>query len=158
VTALFLSALLASARADEPPPHPPNLGYDNLFAVQLDPLGVADDFRLRYRIGLYASPRPVLAQHFAGIVTPLFVSPSLIRPGIGVEVPPLSVLHLYVGYEPTLYFGAVGALHSYASPNANVGFGPVQLGGPPSMPGDLYATVVHQVVLGLTVQFATRWL
>ncbi|HXU74159.1 MAG TPA: hypothetical protein VN947_32915 [Polyangia bacterium] len=155
VSIFGLLVVLAGVAAAE---HPASISYDNVFALRVNPLGVGDDFRARYRVGLYPSPRPLLASNFFGVVVPLLAAPSFVRPGIGVELQPLSVLQLYVGYEPTLTFGAVGALHSYRSPDADVGFGPVQLGGPPSMPGDLYRTVVHQLVLGATVQAAWRWL
>lgn len=150
-----LHVVLADAAVAE---HPASISYDNLFVVRVNPLGLGDDFRVRYRVGLYASPRPLLAQNFFGVVAPLLVAPSFVRPGLGVELEPLSILHLYVGYEPALTLGAVGAMHSYPSPNADFGYGPVQLGGPPTMPGDLYRSVVHQVVLGATVQVAWRWL
>ena len=152
---MLLLAVAVGARAGE---HPSSIGYDNTLAVRVNPLGVGDELVAHYRLGLYGSSRPLLAQNFVGVVTPLLAAPSLIRPGLGVELQPLSVLRLYVGYEPTIYFGVVGSLHSYATPAADVGFGPVQLGGPPSLPGDLYATTVHQLVLGATAQFAWRWL
>ena len=157
---LVVALLVAfgDARGESRPSHPQTLGYDNFFAVRVNPLGLADDFRLRYRIGLYDSPRPLLAQSFVGVVTPLLMSPALAQPGLGIEVQPLSLLHFYVGYEPGLYFGAVGSLHSYTTPTANVAYGPVQLGGPPFMPGDLYRTVVHHVVMAVTAQFAWRQL
>lgn len=159
MTRLLLSLVsllvVTAARADH---HPSSISYENLFVVRLDPLGLGDEFKARYRIGLYGSPRPALAQNFAGVVAPLLIAPSLVRPGIGLELQPLSLLHLYVGYEPAIYFGAVGSLHSYASPTADVGYGALQLGGPPNQPGDLYATTVHQLVLGATVQLAWRWL
>lgn len=155
VVSIIALVLAATAAAAE---HPATLEYENLFAVRVNPLGVGDDFRAHYRVGLYPSARPLLAQNFVGVVAPLLLAPSFVRPGLGVELQPLSVLHLYVGYEPTITFGAVGALHSYRSPDADFGFGPVQLGGPPTMPGDLYTAVVHQVVLGATVQLAWRGL
>jgi hypothetical protein len=155
---LALIGLTVRARAGEAPPPPTSgLSYENVFAVRLNPLGLGDDFKLRYRLPLYASPRPLLAQNFFGVVTPILVAPSGIRPGIGVELQPLSILHFYVGYEPVIYFGAIGSLHSYTSPNADTGFGPVQLGGPPTMPGDLYKAVVHQVMLSATAQFTHKW-
>ena len=91
------------------------------------------------------------------MVTPLLLAPSLFRPGIGVELQPVSVLRLYLGYEPTIYFGAVGSLHSFASPDADYGSSAFQLGGPPAPPGALYAAVVHQLAFAATAQFARRW-
>jgi hypothetical protein len=153
----FFASIAQAHAADPPPPPTSGLSYENVFVLRVNPLGLGDDFKLRYRLPLYPSPRPLLAQNFFGVTTPILLAPSFIRPGIGVELQPLSILHLYVGYEPTIYFGAVGSLHSYASPNADVGYGAVQLGGPPSMPGDLYSTVVHQVVMSATAQFAYKW-
>jgi hypothetical protein len=155
VSMVSLLVVTETARADQ---HPSSIGYENLFAIRVNPLGLGDDFRARYRIGLYDSPRATLHENFAGVVAPLLVAPSFVRPGIGIELQPLSLLHLYVGYEPSIYFGVVGSLHSYSSPTADVGFGALQLGGPPSMRGDLYGTTVHHLVLGATAQAAWRWL
>jgi hypothetical protein len=157
---LFVSLLVLAGEARSEPgaPHASTVDYENLFALRINPLGLGDDFRVRYRVGLYESSRPLLAQNFFGIVAPLLVAPSFVQPGLGVELQPLSVFHVYVGYEAQLTLGAVGAMHSYSSPDAQFGFGPVQLGGPPAAPGSLYATVVHHVVIAPTVQFAYRWL
>lgn len=158
VVVASLVAGVAVARAETSAAHPVSISYENLFALRVNPLGVGDELKVHARVGLYESPRPALAQNFVGVVTPLMLAPSFVRPGIGVELQPLSLLSLYAGYEPAVTFGAVGALRSYPSPTADVGFGPVQLGGPPSKPGDLYSTVVHRVVMAATAQFAHRWL
>jgi hypothetical protein len=154
---LLMILAVLPARADEPLRRRPSLSYENVFLVRVNPLGLGDELKLRMRLPLYASTRPALAQNFFGVVTPILLAPSFLRPGIGVEVQPLSLLHFYVGYEPAVYFGAVGSLRSYPSANADYGYGALQLGGPPSMPGDLYSTVVHQLVLAATAQFAHRW-
>ena len=159
VLVVALAATCSRARADEPPaPVPlPALSYENTFLVRSNPLGLGDELDLRYRHALYASEHPALAQNFVGVVAPWLLAPSLFRPGIGVELQPLSLLHLYVGYEPTLYFGAVGSLHAFSTSDADYGSTAFQLGGPHAPPGAIYATVVHQVAFAATVQFARRW-
>jgi len=69
----------------------------------------------------------------------------------------LSLLHLYVGYEPTIYFGDLGSLHSFPSPSGDYGSGAFQVGGPAALPGAVYPAVVHELVLAATAQLAVRW-
>ena len=109
-----------AARADGETTPRSSIGYENLFAVRVNPLGLGDELKLRYRYGLYESPRPVLAQNFVGVVTPILLAPSFVRFGLGVELQPLSVLHLYAGYEPAYYFGAVDRVLPLSSIAAHV--------------------------------------
>jgi hypothetical protein len=155
--ALVMMVFASLARAESPPRAPASLSYENLTFVRINPLGAGDEFRLRYKLGLYGTDRPALAQNYFAVVTPVMLAPSFVRPGLGVEVQPLSLLRFYVGYEPTAYFGAVNSLHSYTSPNADYGYGAATTG-PPNMAGDVYSAVVHQVVLGATLQAAWRFL
>jgi hypothetical protein len=151
---LVLLLLATPALADPAPRPPQSLSYENLFCIRINPLGVGDEFKLRYRIPLYGSANPLLAQNFFGLALPIGLAPSFIRPGLGVEVQPLSLLHFYVGYEPAAYFGALGSLRSYPSATSDYGFGAFTVGGPPY---PTYASVVHQLVLSTTLQFAWRW-
>jgi hypothetical protein len=142
-----------------PPPAqrlPPTVIYDNVFIGRINPLGVADELRVRFRMGLYGHPHLALSDNFFGVVGSMFLTPSQIRPGIGVELQPLSVLHFYVGYEPIIHFGDLGALHSYNSPNADFGSDAFATS-PPYGPGDTYAATVHQVMLSMLFQMAIKW-
>jgi len=157
VVAAALAVMSSMAHAEELGAPPSTLSYENTLFGRDNPLGVADEFDLRYRIPLYQSGHPALAQNFFGIVAPWLLAPSLFRPGIGVEVQPLSLLHLYVGYEPTIYFGDLGSLHSFPSPSGDYGSGAFQVGGPAALPGAVYPAVVHELVLAATAQLAVRW-
>jgi hypothetical protein len=157
-TRLLLAVLVLScapAFAEPPPRQAPTLTYDNLLAVRMNPLGGGDELRLRYRIPLYGSDRAVLAQNFFGIAPAVMVAPAFVKLGLGVELAPLSVLHFYAGYEPTAYFGDLGALHSYPSANADYGSGAFDKS-PSTAGATTYAAFLHQVVLSGTLQLAYR--
>jgi hypothetical protein len=76
------------------------------------------------------------------------------RPGVGVEVQPLSILHFYAGYEPTGYFGDLGYLHSYPTPQSDYPSGAFAT----APAGSGRAAAVHTVALAITLQLKVRFI
>lgn len=162
---VFTLALLASTAhaapaapaGDDKAPQamPTGLMYDFVLGLRVNPLGLIGDFRLRYRTRLYESASKVLEQNFVGPVVGLVASPQFVRPAVGVELQPLSILHLYGGYEPIGWLGTLGSLRSFPNAGSDFGSGIFQTA-PPSSPGDTYASFMHQVVLSATVRLKVR--
>jgi hypothetical protein len=88
-------------------------------AARVNPLGLFTNitFQLRYR--LYESESPALKDNYLGVGPVAFVSPALVRGGLGVEFAPLTVLQLSASYEGVRYLGGFDYLQSFPSANTD---------------------------------------
>lgn len=129
-----------------------HLRYSNTAYAQLNSRSLADDLRLRYRHALYRSSNPLLANNFVGLVAGAAVAPGLVRPTVGVEVQPLSVLSLSASFEPAYYFDVLGLAQSYPSQTSDYRSGPFKA--PKDGPGGSYSLFAPQLTLSATVQAA----
>lgn len=140
---LLALALLLLAR----PAAAGDLQFVNVVGGQLNPRGLGDDFRLRYRHALYRGAGPVFTNNFAGGALGIGLGPGIFRPSLSVEVQPVAPLTFGVAYQPSIYLGVVGLGQGYASPT--VDYGSTALGPPP---GDARAMVIHQLLFQGSVQ------
>src|SRR6478736_4490493 len=74
-------------------------------ALRLNPVGLFVTGSALYRKRLYEHSSPVLRDNYVGVGPVLFMSPSLGRGGLGVEVQPLSILQLSASFEGLGFFG-----------------------------------------------------
>ncbi|WP_394829280.1 hypothetical protein [Pendulispora albinea] len=138
------------AKAESPPAERP-LRYTNTVGVQLNPRLGGDEFRIRYRRRLYEGGDSLLGrQNFAGAFGGVAIGAGALRPVIGFELQPLSVLSLGVAYNPVYYLDTFGVAQSYPSPGAH--YGSSALGAPNDGPGGSYALFVHQLTLNASLQ------
>ncbi|MET0401661.1 MAG: hypothetical protein ABW123_04620, partial [Cystobacter sp.] len=88
-------------------------------AARANPTGLFTNlsFQLRYR--LYESDSPLLKDNFVSVGPVAFVSPAILRGGIGVEFQPLPMLQLSASYEGIGFLGNFNYLQSFNSPNAD---------------------------------------
>lgn len=88
-------------------------------ALRTNPIGLFTHltFQLRYR--LYDSESLALKDNYIGLGPVAFVSPALVRGGLGLEVQPLSVLQLSASFEGLHHLGEFNVLQSFPSPNAD---------------------------------------
>jgi hypothetical protein len=147
VGALALSTTVAAA--DEPSPES-SLRYTNTLGAQANPRMLADDFRIRYRHRLYHREGALFEQSFVGGFAGVAVGAAGLRPIVGLELQPLSVLTLGVSYGPTVYFGAFGLAQSYPSPRSDYSSGVVAA--PKDGPGGSQSLVAHQVTMSASLQ------
>lgn len=103
--------------ADDEPIHPPvRLTYANLLAGRLNPQGLSDKLDLGLKLRLYDSGHVVLRDAYAGLrVTPQ-VTPQFSGVTTAVELKPLSLLLLSVGYRFKGWYGVSGSLMAFESP------------------------------------------
>lgn len=112
---------------------------------RMNPVGLAADLELARGWRLYDAGHPLYARNGARVAGGMEVTPTSFSPRMVVELQPLSVIALGVGYEPKLYTGALGGAQSYPSPRVRLGggaFRPVADG-----PGGGSALLVHRLVL-----------
>jgi len=136
-----LHSLPARAQDSEPPFHPPMASprsrptlpswppapfvhngfyYRNILAARVNPIGVSNDFRFGYRVRLYGALRDsFVAAGYLGLSGTLVLSPSFVRPGVLLEIQPLSILNLSVAYEMLGFFGTFNTTTSFATPMGN---------------------------------------
>ena len=122
---MLLSLLLCStAGAKDPLADPEPLlaqhrvVYDNLLAVRLNPLGLEDRINLSYRYRMYDDPGILWRSAYVGVAFTPTLNPAVARVGGTVEIKPLAVLLLSVGYYFVGWFGSFQYLQSHDSPHA----------------------------------------
>lgn len=92
--------------------------YNNLIAARLNPLGLEDQIYLGYRYRLYKDPGILWRSAYLGLAFTPTLNPALTRVGASVELKPLALLYLSVGYYFVSWFGTFEYLQSYPSPHA----------------------------------------
>lgn len=114
-------AVVVPRREDAPTRVIPRLHtvYRVGIAARVNPTGLFTNlsFQLRYR--LYDSASPVLKDNFIGVGPVAFLSPAILRGGLGVEFQPFSMLQLSASYEGMRWLGNFNYLQSFPSPNAD---------------------------------------
>lgn len=112
-----LSPALASAQ-DRPLHAQHRVVYDNLVAARLNPLGLEDRLNLGYRYRLYDDPGLLWRDAYAGVAFTPTLNPAVARVGASLEVKPLAVLMMSVGYYFVGWLGTFQYLQSHDSPHA----------------------------------------
>lgn len=151
---LALVARPAEAQQLPGPTPKTSLKYVNFIGGQLNPRGFGDDFRIRYRHRLYEGGSPVSEQNFAGVNGGAGFGTVAVRPTIGVELQPLSVLNLGASYNPIYFFKGLGLAQTY--PSVTSDYRSPVLGPPISRAGGNYPLLVHQFTFTATVQAKVR--
>ena len=118
VLTLLLSATPAAADQKKTlhPQH--RVVYDNLVAARLNPLGLENRLNIGYRYRLYDDPGLLWRDAYVGLAFTPTLNPAVGRLGGTLEVKPLAVLFLSVGYYFVGWFGSFQFLQSYDSPHA----------------------------------------
>jgi hypothetical protein len=88
-------------------------------AARANPTGLFTNLTFQVRYRMYESESPLLKDNYIGLGPVAFVSPALIRGGLGVEFQPLPILQLSASYEGLGWFGNFNYLQSFSSPNAD---------------------------------------
>lgn len=84
-----------------------------------NPLGLVTAAALEYRLRLYDSDHPLFSQNYVSVAATPMLSPVYARLGGTLELMPLSVLRLGVGYEYISYFGNMGFMQSFDAYDAD---------------------------------------
>lgn len=90
--------------------------FNNLTAIQWNPLGIQTQAKLGYRYRLFDSDSILFKNAFFGVGALALINPAFARLGADVEFEPIAVLKLRVAYEQRLYFGTARMLQSFQSP------------------------------------------
>jgi len=120
--------LLAAGRASAEPPGPPappappapppktRLVLNNLLAFRYNPLGFEDQLRAGLQRRLYESSSALFRDNFlfGGIYPKL--NPAFAKFGPSIEIQPLSIFNLRLGFELVGFYSTFGLLQSFASP------------------------------------------
>jgi len=92
--------------------------YDNLVAARLNPLGLEDRLNVGYRYRLYDDPGMLWRDAYVGLAFTPTLNPAVARLGGTLEIKPLAVLFMSVGYYFVGWFGSFQFVQSYDSPHA----------------------------------------
>lgn len=126
VSLVTLPLLLAAPAAAAPDPKPARaptprhrLVYQNLTAGRINPLGLANDYSIGYRLKLFDRPGALFQDTHLSLLASTFVTPADGEIGPMLVLQPLAVLRLWakVAYYGT--FGTFGILQSFQSPTAD---------------------------------------
>ncbi len=116
---LFVTLCPTAAQAQDKPLHAQHrVVYDNLVAARLNPLGLEDRLNLGYRYRLYDDAGLLWRDAYAGVAFTPTLNPAVARVGASLEVKPLAVLFMSVGYYFVGWLGSFQFLQSYDSPHA----------------------------------------
>src|SRR5260370_739182 len=105
------------ARADDAPPAL-RIAVDNVLVGRVNPLALADLFRIGLAARLYRRPQPVLLNNFLFFGFAPRVTASSLRFGPQLEVQPLSIVSLRFSGELLHFWGNFDSRQSFASPEA----------------------------------------
>lgn len=106
---------LSDAGAQWLPPPEKRVVLNNLTVLRLNPVGLEDQIRLGYQQRITEQTNPFLRDNFvfAGIAPRL--NPAFIKIGPSIEIQPLSLFNLRVGFEYIHFFSTFGFLQSFGS-------------------------------------------
>jgi hypothetical protein len=121
VIAAGVASGTAAAEPAERPPQPASwrLVLSDLTVLRLNPLGLETRGRLGLQKRLYASERKIAEDNFGFFGVYPKLNPVSGHLAVGGELQPLSMFNLRAFAEVQRYFGALGFLQSFPSPNAN---------------------------------------
>jgi len=113
-------ATTAPAAPEDKPPELPPIPLHRLYLASLtifryNPLGFESQKRLVFQRRLMDSPSIVLHDTFVSGAASLKLNPAYLKIGPIVELQPLALLNVRVGYDFLYYFGSFGYLQSYPS-------------------------------------------
>lgn len=119
VAALAAALTLAAspALAAIPEPVTSGLGYTNLVALRVNPLGLQDQLELDLWWRLFdPGDSPLLANNAFSVSVAPVLSPASARLGLALKLRPLNVFKIEVRWEYLAWFGNFDLLQSFASP------------------------------------------
>jgi hypothetical protein len=126
-----------------------SLIYRNFFAGRINPLGLVNELTLGYRAQLVARDTPLWRESYALVAAHGYLTPAFARIGPLLELQPLAVLNLGVGYD---FVGAFGNLSQLTSlPSATDAWGPDELTRS-TKAGLNYSTTGHLVTISGLLQ------
>jgi hypothetical protein len=96
-----------------------NLSYRNVTVLQGNPILLRDMASLDYQYRLYDSASPYLRHNYLGLSLRPSLSPGFARVGGAVEIAPLAVARLGIGFEHVTYFGNFDLLQSFPEVDAD---------------------------------------
>ncbi len=115
---VLLATMMSAAAAVAQDRH--TLSYRNVVVLQGNPVLLRDMAAFDYRYRMFEAAHPLLRNNFLGFSLRPTLSPGFARVGAGVEVAPLSILRVGVGWERVTYFGTFDQLQSF--PDADVDY------------------------------------
>lgn len=116
-----------------------------LVAGRMNPVALATDVELAWQRRLYDAAHPALSLNQVRVAGAVELTPASISPSVNVDVQPLSILALGVGYAPVYFTGGFGLAQSYPSPRARLGGGAFREVA--DGPGGPYRLLVHRLLL-----------
>lgn len=114
--AMFVTTLWATSAAAQ---DRHNLSYRNVTVVQGNPILLRDMASLDYQYRIYDSASPYLHHNYFGLSLKPSLSPGFARIGGALEIAPLSVARVGIGFEHVNYFGNFDELQSFATVDAD---------------------------------------
>ncbi len=123
--------------------------WQSFVVPRINPLGLVAASNISYRLKLYESDSEVLKNNFVRIAAQPWFSPSWFRPGVRLDLQPLSILKLSVSHEFIFHFGNFGILQSFASPNDDYSDARLDLG---KERGENYTPVGQQTTFSALLQ------
>jgi len=120
--ALLLVVVISRGAAADPAPAPPpplRIFMENVLVGRVNPLALADLFRVGLAARLYRRTRPILRDNFLLFAASPRLTASSLRVGPQVELQPLSILSLRLTGELVRFWGLFDSVQSFASPYAN---------------------------------------
>lgn len=117
----LLALTLSQPAAAEPPPDT-RLYVGSLSIFRLGPLGLETQNRLMYQKRLMDSDSVLFENTFAAGGLSVKLNPAYVKVGPLVELQPIALLHLRLGYEYIAYFGGFGYLQSFPEPTSVYSF------------------------------------
>ena len=116
----LLAALSSTARAEEAaaPPTPPDvrLYVQDLSIFRLGPLGLETQNRLVFQKRLMDSESLLFRDTFVNGAVALKLNPAYFKVGPTVDIQPIALLNVRLGYEYMRFFGGFGYLQSFDAP------------------------------------------
>ena len=123
--------------------------WQSIIVPRINPLGLFAASSLSYRLKLYDSELDLLKNNFVRVAAQPWVSPSWFRPGVRLDLQPLSILKLSVSHEFLFHFGTFGILQSFESPTEDYSETRLDLG---KEAGENYRPVGQQTTFSVLLQ------
>jgi len=130
IVAAFTSGGTTSAVAGQPEPVTSGLGYTNLTALRVNPLGLQDQLELDLWWRLFdPGDSPLLANNSFSVGVAPILSPASARLGVALKLRPLNIFKIEVKWEYLAWFGNFDLLQSFGSPRDDFSDSAIEAGG-----------------------------
>jgi hypothetical protein len=117
--AVWCLGLLVTTSALAQVKPPPGVYYRATFVGRMNPIGMFAEAQVGHRWHLSNSESPLLKWTYLTVGLSGSATPNYLRPGLVIEMQPLSVLNLQVRYELSRFLGSYGVLQTFPGPNAD---------------------------------------